>query len=103
MIHMISQRIKGLREQHGLSQPELAKKLGVSRTSVSGWEQGVNCPNAACLIEMSRLFHTTVDYILDIDSSLVLKLDSFSDKEKTVLFSLIQYFDEARETSGLNK
>ena len=56
---MISDNIKRLRENMGLSQAALARKLGVTRASVNAWEMELSSPTAAYLVEMARLFHTT--------------------------------------------
>ena len=40
MIEMIADRIKILREKHGLTQAELAKKLGITRSGVNAWKWG---------------------------------------------------------------
>ena len=66
---MISDTIKRLRENMGLSQAALARKLGgVTRASVNAWEMELSSPTAAYLVEMARLFHTTTDDILGLES-----------------------------------
>ena len=89
---VVEKRIKALRENSGLSQADVAHRLGISRTSVSAWEMGSACPNAAYLIELSKLFGVTVDFILGIESSVTVKLDSLSDEEREVIFRLLRIF-----------
>ena len=48
---MISDNIKRLRENMGLSQAALARKLGVTRASVNAWEMELSSPTAAYLVE----------------------------------------------------
>lgn len=48
---MVAERIKMLRENHNLSQVDLAKKLSVTRASVSAWEMGISAPSTAYLVE----------------------------------------------------
>lgn len=60
---MISDNIKRLRKNMGLSQALLTRKLGVTRASVNVWEMELSSPTAAYLVEIAQLFHTTTDYI----------------------------------------
>ena len=60
----IADRIQYLRKQKGLSQEELADKIGVSRQAVSKWESEQSTPDLEKIIIMSDLFEVTTDYIL---------------------------------------
>ena len=60
----IADRIQYLRKQRGLSQEELADKMGVSRQAVSKWESEQSTPDLDKIIIMSDLFEVTTDYIL---------------------------------------
>lgn len=60
----IGQKIYNLRIQYGYSQEELAEKLNVSRQSVSKWENGSSTPETTKIIELSKLFNVTTDYLL---------------------------------------
>ena len=60
----IADRIQYLRKQKGLSQEELADKIGVSRQAVSKWESEQSTPDLDNIIVMSDLFEVTTDYIL---------------------------------------
>ena len=90
---MIGDQIRSLREKTGLSQSELARKLSVTRSSVNAWESGLSAPTVY-LIEMSRLFHVSVDYILGLKTEYHLNLSDFSEEEIHILYSLIEYFDK---------
>ena len=68
---MISDNIKRLRENAGLSQAGLARKLGVTRASVNAWEMELSAPTAQYLVALAQLFHTTTDDILGLDDQLV--------------------------------
>ena len=53
---MLAERIKTLREQAGMSQEKLAKRLGITRSSVNAWEMGISTPSTqyiACLLYTS--------------------------------------------------
>ena len=53
-----------LRKKSGMSQEELAEKLGVSRQSVSKWEGAQSTPDLNRILELSKIFGVTTDYLL---------------------------------------
>jgi transcriptional regulator with XRE-family HTH domain len=60
----IADRIQNLRKIKGISQEELADKVGVSRQAVSKWESEQSTPDLDKVIIMSDYFEVTTDYIL---------------------------------------
>lgn len=56
--------LKELRKKNFLKQQDLAKMLGVDRTTVTKWESGAALPRADKLIKMALLFNCTVDELL---------------------------------------
>lgn len=60
----ISDRIQNLRKIKGISQEELADKIGVSRQAVSKWESEQSTPDVDKIIIMSDYFEVTTDYLL---------------------------------------
>ena len=60
----IADRIQCLRKNKGLSQEELADKVGVSRQAVSKWESGISNPSTSNLIALAKLFGTSVEALL---------------------------------------
>ena len=65
-------RIKELRKQRGISQDELGKVLGVSRSAICQYEQGGRIPNYKSVVAMADYFNVTVDFLLDRDINRVL-------------------------------
>lgn len=61
---MLNENIKKLRKSKGLSQEELAVKLGVVRQTVSKWEKGLSVPDSEMLIKLAEELDTTVNNIL---------------------------------------
>ncbi len=90
---MIADRIRKLREESGLSQAELGRKLAVTRSSVNAWESGYSVPTAQYIIELSKLFNVSADYILEIDSKMSLNIDRYSEEQRKLIYSLLNYFD----------
>lgn len=60
----IADRIQSLRKSKGISQEELADKIGVSRQAVSKWESEQSSPDIEKVILLSDYFNVTTDYLL---------------------------------------
>lgn len=94
---MICDTIKALREKTGLSQSGLAKKLGVTRSAVNAWEMGLSVPTAQYLVELSRLFQVSADYLLGLKNEEAIYIDDFTEQEKQLLYSMLEYFKSNRK------
>lgn len=60
----IAQRLATLRREHGLTQEQLAERLGVSRQAVSKWERTESSPDTDNLIALARLYGVTLDELV---------------------------------------
>ena len=60
----IADRIQSLRKSKGMSQEELADRIGVSRQAVSKWESEQATPDLEKVVIMSDIFEVTTDYLL---------------------------------------
>lgn len=57
-------RIRDMREDHDLTQKELAKILGMSQTGYSKYETGENDIPTTILIKLARYYKVSIDYLL---------------------------------------
>ena len=55
-----------LRETNNLKQEDLAKKLNVSRPTISTWENGTRKPSIEDIIKISNLFGVSLEYLLSV-------------------------------------
>ena len=58
-------RLRELRNKSGLTQNEIANKLGVSGQTILNWENGIYEPKISQLIQLADLFDVTVDYLIE--------------------------------------
>lgn len=93
---MISEKIKSLREDAGLSQAQLARKLDVTRSSVNAWEMGLSTPTTQYVVELCKLFHVSSDYLLGLESGQSLQLYEYTQDEVELVYQLLRYFDAQR-------
>lgn len=61
----LSDKIIQLRKSNGWSQEDLAEKLNVSRQAISRWEGATAQPDATNILQLSKLFGVTTDYLLN--------------------------------------
>lgn len=66
---MLSERIYRFRRKSGLSQEQLAEKVGVSRQAVSKWESGTSTPELEKLLALSECFQITLDELVKEDAA----------------------------------
>jgi len=91
------ENLKLLRKQKGISQLKLAGVLGVSRSTIAMWENGLSQPDHENLIKLSDYFNVTVDFLLGkkiIDN--LLDPESITDKEK----KLFELYQKAKESNN---
>jgi len=56
--------IKKLRLEHDMTGLELGKLLGVEKSAISHWEKGLRVPSDKTIVQMSKVFNTSTDYLL---------------------------------------
>ena len=59
-------RIKDLREDHNLTQAEVAKYLNIKQNTYSQYENGQRQLPLSCLIALAKFYKTSTDYILEL-------------------------------------
>ena len=63
---IVSQRIKELRKENGISQIELAEKCEVKQSCVSKWERGATLPDLIMIVKLAKIFSVSTDFILGV-------------------------------------
>lgn len=66
---IIADRIKELRKRNNFTQKELAQKLQVKSSTVSGWELGRNEPNVDTIKKLAKIFNVPFDYVAGVSQS----------------------------------
>mgnify|MGYP004454777225 FL=1 len=89
---MIADKIKMLRTAQNLSQVDLAKKLGITRSSVNAWELGFSCPSTNYLVELANLFHVSTDYLLGVKQNESLDISGLDTEQIKILYNLTEHF-----------
>ena len=93
----VGMRIREVREQAGMTQAELAKRVHVSRSSVESWESGQSYPSIDSCVELSKIFHLSTDYFFAPKKKKNVILDDLSEREMQMLFDMLAFFDEEKK------
>jgi len=88
---VIAERIKMLREQNNMTQAQLAKSLGISRSAVNAYEQSISIPSTQYIVELARLFKVSTDYLLGLDSTSTISVSGLSDKDVEVVYIMVHH------------
>ena len=89
---MIAESIKMLRENKQLSQSDLSKRLGITRSSINAWEMGISTPSTTYLVELSQIFHVSIDYLLGLDKNVSLDITGLDTEQVRILTDLAEHF-----------
>ena len=90
---MLNQRIRLLRQARNMSQVELANRLGVTKQSVSNWENDNIQPSIEMLLRLADVFSVSTDYLLGIEPGEYLDA---SDLPEEVIAHIQQIVDDLR-------
>lgn len=72
---MLSKRIYEIRMSFGWTQVQLAQKLGVTKQTVSNWENDNIQPSIDMLIKISKIFNVSTDYLLGLTPTNSINVD----------------------------
>ena len=89
--------LRNLRDQRGLTQTQLAKKLHINVKSVKNWENGLSYPNIESLFTVMHTFHISADALLGTvtNSDYVIIPNDISAKDRRVLRAMINAMIQA--------
>lgn len=94
-IYIASKYLQILRKNHHYTQDDLAKKLNVSRQTVSKWETGTTLPNLDVLLKLSKLYGLTINDIIEPEIHLqkITDFEQISTISKSELKDILAKFD----------
>ena len=63
----LSEKLKTLRLDKGLTQAEVSKELGLTRNAIANYETGIREPSLEILIKICQFFNVSADYLLGLE------------------------------------
>ena len=94
---MAAERIKHLREQNALTQSDLAKQLGITRSSVNAWEMGISVPSTQYVVELAGIFKVSTDFLLGVDTTAAVSVAGLTDADIHLVYQVINHLRDKNQ------
>lgn len=97
MVNGLAEKLQQSRWKLGLSQKQVAYRLGISPAIVSAYETGTRTPSVEVLLTLSYMYNCSVDFLLGRkpkDSNMIIDVENLSDKQIQAIISLIEAIKE---------
>jgi len=85
-------RLRQLRIEKGLSQPQLAQRVSVTKSVISAYENEIRMPSYDILIKLATLFHVSTDYLLGMNNEKYLYTNRLTNSQTMIISRLIEEF-----------
>lgn len=96
-------KIKNLREKAGMSQTELAEKLGLSKSVISAYEKGVRNPSYKVLPLLAETFNVSQLYFFEKgewqNQPITIDISDLNPDQQRIIMSLVNEFKESNKQS----
>lgn len=92
----LNENIKQLRQSRNLSQVDLARALGVTKQSISNWENNNIQPSIDMLIHLAQFFSVSTDFMLGLDERKYIEINGLTDQQLAHVTTII---DDIRGTN----
>lgn len=90
-------KLRELRLKAGLTQKQLADKIGVTHSVISYYELQERYPSPEVLVEISRVFHVSTDYLLGVESKQAIDISNLSKDDTEYLFRTLEMLNSKKE------
>lgn len=89
-----SENLKKLREEKGISQTELARRLGVNKSLISSYENMERLPSLNALAKLSYQFNVSMEFLLGINKNKTVDISNLTTEQISVVTSVIKQFEK---------
>ncbi|WP_255882434.1 MULTISPECIES: helix-turn-helix domain-containing protein [unclassified Ruminococcus] len=93
-------RIRELRENHKLSQDELGRKVGRSKSVISSYENNLKIPPLEIFTNIAVVFNVSLDYLVGIDKEEMVSVEGLSEDEKRIINIILLEFNKKSACSN---
>lgn len=94
---MFGEKLQELRTSKNLSQTQLAKILNLDKSTICGYEKNVRLPSLDTLKSISRFFHVTTDFLLEIEHERLIDVSGLNNNEVAVVEQMIHILQENKK------
>lgn len=90
-------KLKALRLKSGLTQKQLAERLGVTKSVVSYYELQTRTPSPEILIKLASIFRVSTDYLLGLDNRVMLDVTGLDDSDIAIIQQMIDALRDKKD------
>lgn len=88
-VYDLGLRLKALRQKKRLSQKFVAARIGVTRATISAYENNLTTPSVEQLVKLALLYGASLDFMLNLDRRDVLYLDGLTESQRLTVRSMV--------------
>lgn len=103
MIFDFGYRLRELRENKNMTQTQVARRLDLSKTTISGYENNIKTPSLDVLVKLSILYGVSADYILGLENRRLLLIDGLTANQEEIIKTLLKEFRDMNRKSAAAK
>ena len=92
-----SEKLRTLREAKGLTQLQVANKIGISKAMISAYETASKAPSIEVLIRLAQLFGVSIDYLVCVDSPKLIDVSELDDESVALIVALVSKMKTSKE------
>lgn len=93
----LGEKIKQLRTERGITQTQLARKLNLSKSSISKYESGQKFPTLEILINMAAFFHTSLDELAGLEKGATISINELTQRQMAIIDALLIEFHNKKK------
>lgn len=93
----LGEKIKLLRTERGLNQTQLAKKLNLSKSSISKYESGQKIPTLETLINIAALFNTSLDALVGLEKGATISVRELTQRQLAIIEATLVEFQKPKK------
>ena len=94
---MLAKRLRELREENEYTQKDIADKIGLTKSAYGYYERGKIVPDAQTLVQLSKIFDVTTDYLLGLSDDKK-PIEDITERQKKAIRLTDQLTDEQFES-----
>lgn len=85
-------RLKEVRIRKKLTQKQVADRISLDTSTISGYENNIKTPSLEVLIKLALLYNVSSDYLLGIDNRPMIYVDGLAQKQVDIINDLLEEF-----------
>lgn len=83
-----------------MTQAALAKRLGITRSSVNAWEMEISVPSTQYIVELAEVFKVSTDFLLGMDKPAAINASGLTESDVQLIHSIVAHLRKKNTERG---